>query len=119
MSRSQRARLAMQASGLVVLGGRRGGNTDGGAATPMAHITTFAEMFEDLVDGFGGSKAELARAVGIKPSTVSHLLAGATPGIELCLKLAQVTGRSPTKILQSAGKRDLASLIERLYGEAR
>jgi hypothetical protein len=36
-----------------------------------------------------------------------------------CLKLAAMTGESPTRILRIAGKGEIADLTERLYGPGR
>jgi hypothetical protein len=43
--------------------------------------------------------------------------AGAQPfDVRGCLRLAKVTGENPGLVLRSAGKGDIADLIEQLYG---
>jgi transcriptional regulator with XRE-family HTH domain len=83
---------------------------------------TFTALFRQLVQTYQqttGTKADLARELGVRPSTISHLLADrTTPGLELCLRFAAVTGVSPSHVLRAAGKDALATLLESLYGPA-
>lgn len=78
----------------------------------------FAKLLTGLVETYGGSKQDLARAVGISPSTLSRLLEGRPPSTELCLRLATQTHTNASRILRAAGKGAVADLIEDLYGAA-
>lgn len=81
----------------------------------------FRRLLGELVPQYGGSKQDLARAIGIPPSSLSRLLSGrarSAPGAEVCLRLATVTGTSASKILRAAGKGAVADLLEDLYGAA-
>jgi hypothetical protein len=65
------------------------------------------------------SRQALARALGINGSRLSRAInTGDFPfNVKNCLKLAQVSGESPSMILRTAGKDDVATLIESLYGD--
>lgn len=80
----------------------------------------FRRLLHELVASYGGTKQDLARAVRITPSSLSHLLAEQAthaPSSEVCIRLAHATGTSASKILRAAGKGALADLIEDMYGE--
>jgi len=80
---------------------------------------SFAHKVAAFLNRFEGRKQTLALAIGISPSTLSHLAAGtAEPGIEVCLKLAAVSGQSASELLRSAKKGHVAKLIEQCYGPA-
>lgn len=82
-------------------------------------MTEFRRLLRELVQAYGGAKQDLARAIGVTPSTLSHLLArDGAPSVYVCLKLAQATGTSASKVLRAAKKEDIAELIEDLFGEA-
>lgn len=77
--------------------------------------------FKDLLSKIAGrfpSKKAFAEALDIDPSRLTRAInAGDFPfNIENCLRLAKLSGESPTEILRSAGKVDIAELIESLYG---
>jgi hypothetical protein len=74
-------------------------------------------ILPELVTQFGGSKGELAKAVGIRPSALSRFV-HTPPNVETCLRLARVTGANPSRILRAAGRGDVADLLESLYGIA-
>jgi len=74
-------------------------------------------ILDELAITYGGSKANLAKAIGITPSAFSRL-ANTPPSVEVCLRLAHVTGENPSKILRAAGRGDIADLLETLYGHA-
>jgi len=79
----------------------------------------FLNTFAKCLRAYGGTQQQLAREVGVTPSTLSHVINGnASPSLELCLRLAAVTGISASQILRAAGKADLVDLIEGLYGAA-
>lgn len=82
--------------------------------------TGFRRLLLDLVKTYGGTKQDLAKAIGITPSALSHLLAHptGTASTEVCLRLAAVTGTSASRVLRAAGKSAIADLLEDLYGEA-
>lgn len=80
-------------------------------------MSSFARLLRRLVKEFGGTKQELAQAIGVRPSQFSRFLSGAaTPSLETCLCLAHVTHTSVTVVLRAAGRGDLAVLLEQLYG---
>jgi transcriptional regulator with XRE-family HTH domain len=84
-------------------------------------MTEFRQLLEELVTQYGGAKKDLAEAIGVTPSTLSHFLrsrAPHAPSVEVCLRLATVTGTSASRILRAAGKGDVADVIEDLYGPA-
>lgn len=65
------------------------------------------------------SRAALAKELHITPSRLSRALnTGDFPlNVANCLRLAKLSGDSPTTILRAAGKTDVAELIELLYGK--
>jgi hypothetical protein len=75
------------------------------------------KLIPKLVTDFGGSKQKLAAAIGISPSGFSRL-ATTRPSLEVCLRLASVTGENPSRVLRAAGYGDVADLLEELYGHA-
>lgn len=82
-------------------------------------MPAFQDLLIELIRSFPGTKRDLAKLLDITPSRLSHLLnAGDIPSMEVCLRLADATGTSASKVLRVAGKEDVADLIERLYGPA-
>lgn len=84
----------------------------------MMTQSEFGTLLAGLVTTYGGNKQDLARAIGISPSTLSRLLDGRPPSTELCLRLATTTHTNASRILRAAGKGAIADLIEDLYGTA-
>ena len=82
--------------------------------------TRLRQIIADAVGRFG-SQTALGNAIGLSPTRISRVLKGDGCSLEVisCLRLAEVTGESPTVILRAAGKWDVAELIERLYGKPR
>lgn len=64
------------------------------------------------------SRLAFAKAIGINASRLSRALnTGDFPfNVVNCLRLAKLSGESPTDVLRAAGKADVAELIELLYG---
>ena len=91
-----------------------------GSAPPDAVATRLRQIIADAVGRFG-SQTALGNAIGLSPTRISRVLKGDGCSLEVisCLRLAEVTGESPTVILRAAGKWDVAELIERLYGKPR
>lgn len=81
------------------------------------------EFVKGVIDRkFAGNQQQLAEAIGVTGPTVSKIVrgvGGATFAAVNCLKLAEVSGEAPSRVLELAGKGDVAKLIERLYGKAR
>jgi hypothetical protein len=77
----------------------------------------FRELLPELVAQYGGSKAQLAKAIGITPASFSRLTT-TMPSADVCLRLAAVTHANPSVILRAAGRGDVATLLEGLYGHA-
>lgn len=87
------------------------------ACPGMTAPTPLVDLLTRLVAEFG-SQTALALAIGVSPSRMSRLLGG-TYSLEVlnCLRLADVSGESPSVVLRAAGKGDIADLLERLYGK--
>lgn len=85
----------------------------------VAESASFAELLNGFVRRFG-SQTALGKAIDISASRLSRVMAG-QHSLEVvnCLRLAEVTGESPSVVLRAAGKGDVADLIERMYGAAR
>lgn len=80
----------------------------------MSH---FARLLRRLVKEFGGTKQDLAQAIGMRPPQFSRLLSDTTtPSIETCLWLAHVTDTAIGTVLRAAGRHDLAVVLEEHYG---
>ena len=64
------------------------------------------------------SKQAFAKELGITPSRFSRVLRGDySMEVVNCLRLAKLSGEQPSDVLTAAGKRDVADLIEHLYGD--
>lgn len=65
-----------------------------------------------------GSKKELAKALGVRPQSISRFLSGEySPSIENCFLLADLTGEPILSVLRMAGKSDLADSMVKHFGE--
>lgn len=78
------------------------------------------DILEEAVALFGTQEAA-GRAIGLSGSRYSRIMAAESPednslGVANCLRLALVTKRHPSDVLRSAGKADVADLIEQVYG---
>lgn len=80
----------------------------------------FKALLNRLSSGFA-SRDAFAKALGINSSRLSRAMnTGDFPfNVSNCLRLAKISGESPTAILRAAGKGDVADLIEALYGKDR
>src|ERR1051326_4636029 len=80
----------------------------------------FKELLSRVVDKFP-TRLAFAKAIGMTSSRLSRALnTGDFPfNVANCLRLAKISGESPTEILRAAGKKDVADLIESLYGKDR
>lgn len=76
--------------------------------------------FSDFLEASAGrfpTKLEFARAIGITPSRFSRALRGDYAlNVLNCLRLAKATGESASHVLRLAGKRDIAEMLEDLFG---
>jgi transcriptional regulator with XRE-family HTH domain len=82
-------------------------------------MNAFGSLLRDLAPQYGGTKQDLARAIGITPSVFSRLLSGAPPpSVEVCLRLALVTATPASVVLRAAGLGSIDELIQNLYGPA-
>jgi transcriptional regulator with XRE-family HTH domain len=81
------------------------------------------ESFEQFIHrwiGQYGTAQKLADAIGMSLSAFSRGVRNSgTLGVESLLRLALATGEPPSTVLRIAGKRDVADLVEHLYGTAR
>lgn len=85
-----------------------------------AMIETLADLLGRVLrQHYGGKKSAMAKAIEMTPSPLGKAIDGSSRyfGTEACLRLARVTGEPASRILQIAGKADLAALIESLYGQ--
>lgn len=79
--------------------------------------TTLADLLRQAIAKDGGSKSEFARAIGLRPSALSHVLKGDYPlGFVASLKVARAAGVSASTVLRAAEHADMAALLEDLYG---
>jgi transcriptional regulator with XRE-family HTH domain len=78
------------------------------AADLQALIATFRKRY--------GNLSKLGTAIGVSASRMSRLAKG-SGSLEVvnCLRLADVTGASPTHVLRAAGKAEISALIEKVY----
>ncbi len=83
-------------------------------------VDDFKELLARIVQKFESKKA-LADALDMDPSRLSRAInTGDFPfNIENCLRLAKVSGESPSEVLRAADNGDIAELIESLYGPER
>lgn len=81
-------------------------------------MTDFPRLLRELLTQFGGTRRDLARAVGVTPAGLTGLLRGAAPAVDVCLRLALVTGTPASLVLRAAGHGDIDELIQYLYGPA-
>ncbi len=77
----------------------------------------FAELLRKAARQFPSQQA-FATALGISTPRLNRALnKGDYPfNVVNCLRLARLTGESPSAVLRSANKAEIADLIERLYG---
>lgn len=80
-------------------------------------VTDLYRFVIALIPRFGTAQA-LADALDMSLSAFLRGAKHGTLGIENCLRLAQLAGEHPSKVLALAGKKDVATLIESLYGPA-
>lgn len=85
----------------------------------MTATLSLAALLANLIEESGLSKKDFGSQVGLRGSTISHLLSGDphySLGVEVCLRIAKEFGASPSTLLRAAGKGAVAELIEELYG---
>lgn len=85
------------------------------------HLQDFSSYLRSLVVASNLLQKDLAAAIGIGPSRLSHALKGAggyTFNVENCLRLAKIANRPATEVLRAAGKDDVADLLEFLFPKA-
>jgi len=77
----------------------------------------FKELLNRIAEKFP-TRLAFSKAIGMTSSRLSRALnEGDFPfNVANCLRLAKISGESPTEILRAAGKEDVADLIEALYG---
>lgn len=83
-------------------------------------IETLADFLSRVLrQHYGGVKSAMAKAIAMTPSPLGKAIDGSSTyfGPEACLRLARATGEPASRVLQIAGKADLAALIEALYGQ--
>jgi plasmid maintenance system antidote protein VapI len=82
-------------------------------------VSEFRDLLEAAAKLFS-TKREFAGKLGITPGRLSRVLGGEHSLDPMnCLRLAQMTGATPSRVLRIAGKGELAEMIESLYGPGR
>lgn len=82
-------------------------------------VDTFRSFIDDLTQRHHLTKGAVAKAIGLSLSAYSRgVRIEGTLGIDTCLRLAEWSGESPSRVLRLAQKAETAELIERLYGPA-
>jgi hypothetical protein len=81
-------------------------------------MNQLAKFVEALKPRFETSQ-KLATAIGMTLSAFSRGVTKGTLNVENLLRLATVAEESPSAVLELAGKKDVAQLIESLYGSPR
>lgn len=85
-------------------------------AANLLPVSEFREFLEAAARRYE-TKDAFAKALGITPGRLSRVLGGEhSLDVLNCLKLAKLTGESPSRVLRVAGKSAIADLIEGLYG---
>lgn len=74
---------------------------------------TFKALLKRLQKAHYPSTTAFAAALGIDATRISR---GTPFDVRGCLKLSHLTGEPPSVVLRAAGKGDIATLIESLYG---
>lgn len=75
------------------------------------------ELLLQQLPKFDNKRIRLAEAIGITPSRLTRAIKGDYAlDVRNCLQLAKVADLSPSLVLRSAGKDEIASLTEELYG---
>jgi addiction module HigA family antidote len=73
------------------------------------------EFLAEILAEIGVSQAEFARAAGVSPMRVSHLVTGARPvSADLALRFGKVLGQSPEYWLNLQAAHDLAKARDAL-----
>jgi transcriptional regulator with XRE-family HTH domain len=83
-------------------------------------LSDFPEYLRRILKTFESQRA-MADAVGITPQRLSRAMAGSGDfplNVENCLRLAKAANRPPREVLEAAGKREIAELIDFLYPRA-
>jgi hypothetical protein len=83
-------------------------------------LESFKDLLNRIAEKFETQKA-MAEALDIDASRLTRALKkGDFPfNVENCLRLAKLSGESPSAILRAADKAEIADLIESLYGRDR
>ena len=73
------------------------------------------EFLREALKDLGASQAEIARALGVSPMRISHVLAGTRPvTAELALLFGKAFGQSPQYWLNLQAAYDLASVTRNM-----
>jgi hypothetical protein len=82
----------------------------------MAGTAEFTAWVEKLVRDRFRTKRALASAIGLTESPFGRGVEAGSLGVDSLLRLAMASEAHPSFVLRLAGKKELADLIERLYG---
>ncbi len=82
-------------------------------------MTDLQQLLTDLLDRRGGTKTAFAEEIGISLERLLKVLENPTEslGVANLLRLAVVSGLSPSQVLTMAGKSEVAELLDVLYGK--
>jgi transcriptional regulator with XRE-family HTH domain len=77
----------------------------------------FAKFLRRAVTASGLQKQEFAAQIGLSPQAFSQYLKGYqhSAPVEVCLRLAALTGTAEEKVLLLAGRADAAELLTRIF----
>lgn len=89
----------LQTNGTVTHKGR-------GVLLPVEATPEFKAWLQRKLDERGWSMREGSIKAGLSEGRLSQLMRGDVPGVEVCIKLAQVFGMSPVYVLYLAGYLD-------------
>ena len=80
-------------------------------------MTALGDLLVEQLPKFDHKRNRLAKAIGLTASRLTRVIKGEySLDVANCLRLALAADLHPSTVLRTAGKQDVADLIERLYG---
>jgi hypothetical protein len=86
----------------------------------MGYTPSFSRYLRQLQQRHSRSVNEFARQLDVDPTHLSRAMGSNGRPFDVlgCLRLAELTSENPGTVLRAAGRGDIATRIERLYGRA-
>lgn len=86
-------------------------------SVPLRLMTDLQALLSGLLERYG-TKTALAQALGMTLERLVKVMKDPNEslGVANCLRLAKVSGLPPSQVLTLAGKKDIADLLDLLYG---